>query len=188
MSGKNASHAVVEVLPSGPVEIPQGGTVPARLRLRVRKGYHVQANPASGDFLVPLRVELRARRGVRPGPPIYPPGRPYRLPGMESDWNTYTGTVTILVPLHAGPLAQAGACILTGTVHYQACNARSCLFPASVPVSVEAKVIEAPASCGSRSPLEDRKTAGVKKAALPAAQPMPAPPGRSATEEKVRRA
>lgn len=145
MNAGEASNEVLKVLPSAPVEVRTGGTAEARVTVLVKDGYHVQANPASGDFLVPLRLELRTREGVRPGRPIYPPGQAYRLPGMESDWMTYEGRVEIVVPLVVDASARSGPRSLAGVLHYQACDARTCLFPASVPISLTVKVVGAPA-------------------------------------------
>ncbi len=141
MHAGEASNEVLQVLPSAPVEVRAGGSAEARLAVLVKDGYHVQANPASGNFLVPLRLELKARDGVRLGRPIYPPGQPYRLPGMEGDWTTYQGRVEIVVPLVADASARKGTRSLAGALHYQACDARTCLFPASVPVSLTVKVV-----------------------------------------------
>lgn len=141
MNAGEASNEVLQVLPSAPVEVRTGGTAEARVTVLVKDGYHVQANPASGDFLVPLRLELRPQDGVRPGGPIYPPGQPYRLPGMESDWMTYEGRIEIVVSLVADASARRGVRCLAGVLHYQACDARTCLFPASVPVSLTVKVV-----------------------------------------------
>ena len=137
-------HCMVAVH-APPVTLMAGGVTQARLAVVVADGYHVQANPASGNFFVPVELDLRAAGGVSPGKPVYPPGLPYCLPGESDDLMTYEGTLEIVVPLKAGASARPGNHVLKGALRYQACDARSCLFPASVPVTLAVRVVAAPA-------------------------------------------
>ena len=118
-----------------------GGQAEARITVAVTDGYHVQANPASTEFFVPTKLQLRAKRGVRPKAPVYPPGRPYRLEGMPSELMTYEDTFEITIPLEASDSARLGEHVLKGTLSYQACDDRSCLFPVSVPFSLPVQVV-----------------------------------------------
>ncbi len=123
------------------VIVAQGGGGQARVSVTVADGFHVQANPASADFLIPLRLQLRAKGGVRATIPVYPPGEPYRLEGMPNELMTYNGSIEIVVHLTAGDSAQPGDRTLRGVLRYQACDDRSCRIPASVPVSVPVRVV-----------------------------------------------
>lgn len=135
-----ASPQIVAVKAS-PVTLAAGAATHARVTLIVADGYHVQANPASDEFLVPLRLDLRGERGVRVGKPRYPRGRPYRLPGADMDWMIYNGTLEIAVPLEAQEKAPEGEHVLRGALHYQACDEGRCFFPASVPVTLPVRVV-----------------------------------------------
>ncbi len=151
-----ASPPLVAVKTS-PVKLMAGGATQARITLVVADGYHVQANPASDEFLIPLRLDLRGRDGVRVGKPAYPTGRVYRLPGTDTDWLTYAGTLEIAVPLEARGSASEGERVLRGVVRYQACDDRRCLFPASVSVTLPVRVV-IPKGSGEAS-LERAQTA-----------------------------
>jgi len=135
-----ASPPIVAVR-APPVTLAAGGATQTRITLVVADGYHVQANPASGDFLIPLRLDLRGQGGVRAGKPRYPRGRRYRLPGADEDWMTYEGTLDITVPLEAQESAPEGERLLRGALRYQACDGRRCLFPVSVPVTLPVSVV-----------------------------------------------
>lgn len=135
-----ASPPIVDVKVA-PVTLAAGGVTEARITLVVADGYHIQANPASGEFLIPLRLDLRGRGGVRVGKPGYPRGRPYRLPGADVDWMTYEGTLEVAVPLEAQESAPEGERVLRGVVRYQACDDGRCLFPESVPVAFPVRVV-----------------------------------------------
>lgn len=122
------------------VVLAPGGSSEARIAVLVAGGFHLQANPASEEYLVPTRLELAKGSDVWPGKPIYPPGRPYRLSGASSDLSTYEGRFEIRLPLEASARARPGERALTGRLHYQACDAKSCLFPASVAVELRVTV------------------------------------------------
>ena len=122
------------------VTLAPGGTTEVRLGVHVAPGYHVQANPASDPFFIPLTLEIEAGRHVRAGNPIYPPGQPLRLAGAESELWIYDGTFEVRVPLMADPTADPGPRVLAGSLRFQACDDRSCLAPSSIPVEITARV------------------------------------------------
>ena len=142
MASGTLPDQLVTVSAPAPVTLTQGGEGQVRISVVVADGFHVQANPASADFLIPLRLQLRAKRGVRATIPVYPPGKPYRLEGMPSELMTYQGTFEIVVHLRAEASAQPGNRTLRGALRYQACDDRSCRSPASVSVSVPVQVVD----------------------------------------------
>ncbi len=123
------------------VGVTVGGAAEAHITVVVTHGYHIQANPASTEFFVPTKLQLRAKGGVRAKAPVYPPGLPYRLEGMPDEFMTYEDTFEISVPLEASESARPGEHVLKGTLRYQACDDRSCLFPVWVPFSVPVRVV-----------------------------------------------
>ena len=133
---------VVTVPEPAPVTVTVGGRVEARVSFAIADGFHIQANPASTEFFVPTKIQIRAKGGIRPKGAVYPPGLPYRPEGMPDDLSTYEKSLVITVPLEAGDSARPGEHILKGTIRYQACDDHSCLFPASVPFSLKVTVME----------------------------------------------
>ncbi len=134
-------EAVLTVQAPTKVTLQAGGAGEARIGIVVADGYHVQASPAKSEFLIPVRLRLRAKGGIRPKTPVYPPGQPYTLEGTSSEFMTYAGAFEITVPLEAGAAARPGDRVLQGELSYQACDARTCLFPASVSVTVAVRVV-----------------------------------------------
>lgn len=131
----------VTVATPPPVLLPAGGTAEARILVTVAEAYHVQANPASEEFLVPVQLRLRGKGGVRAKQPTYPPSQMYRLQGTTEDLMTYEGTFPIVVPVEAAASTPPGDYLLRGVLRYQACDARTCLFPTSVPVALTFRVV-----------------------------------------------
>jgi hypothetical protein len=108
----------------------------------VSDGYHVQSNPASSEFYVPLALELEADSDMHIGRPEYPEGDPYYLEGTSDPLQTYEGRVPIRLTLGAASAASPGEYMIQGTLRYQACDSRRCLFPASVPVTLAVRVVQ----------------------------------------------
>ncbi len=134
------TEKVVSIIPPVLVTVLPGGKAQVRIAVLIASGFHIQANPASDPYLVPTKFELQGSRGVFADAPKYPPGKQYRLAGSSQDLSTYEGTIELSVPLRAAEDAVPGDWILRGKLRYQACDARSCLPPASLDVSVPVHV------------------------------------------------
>ena len=92
--------------------------------VEIAPGWHLNANPASADFLVPTRLEGPARAVV------YPAGEPFAASFTEQPLSVYSGTVAL-----SGEIRPDGSL----TLLYQACDHRRCLPPArlAVPLAEE---------------------------------------------------
>jgi hypothetical protein len=136
-----------------PVKMVDGSSSFARIPVQVADGHRVQANAASNEFLVPLQLEIEEADGLVFGPPVYPEAEPYRLEGADEDLDTYAGEIEVVVLVSTTDNAAPGDRNVVGRLHFQACNARMCLFPASVPVELQIVVLP----CGDRSDPENAK-------------------------------
>ncbi len=132
---------VVTVSAPGTVEIRAGGKREAAISVTVAEGFHVQANPASEPYLIPLRLELAEGAGFRIGKPLYPEGRPYRLRGADRDLSTYEGTFAVRWLLEVPKDAPVGELTVEGALRYQACDTRVCLRPATVPFTLRVRIL-----------------------------------------------
>lgn len=105
-----------------------GDTARYVVTLAIDAGYHINANPASDEDLVPttLHVTNRAPRRV-----IYPPPIRFKPKFYDQAIDVYEGVVRIVAEFSrdAGPPQTP-----TGTVTAQACTAVICLPPADVPL------------------------------------------------------
>ncbi len=106
------------------------------VRLRIAPGFHVNANPASYDYLVPTAVRFE---GLEPARVRYPEARLFK-PGFERrGLAVYEGEVEIVAELPAGALAADRT--VRGEVRVQACDDSVCLPPASLPVVIAPHII-----------------------------------------------
>ena len=137
-----AVTAIVAVGDIPVVTVRPGESSDVAIPIVVAPGYHVQSNPAGNEFLVPLELHLDDAAGVRFGRADYPAASPYRLEGTDEDLMTYHGSVFVKLRVTALASASVGEEKITGSLRYQACDPRRCLFPSSVPVAFRIVVRE----------------------------------------------
>lgn len=116
-------------LADGPVtaeaEAVAGSPGVYRVRLTIAEGYHVNANPASAEFLVPTQITAA---GVELNV-TYPPGTLKQYPFAEQPIAVYEGGVEFGV--------EASGAVESLRIEYQACTDTACLEPAAVRVGVD---------------------------------------------------
>jgi cytochrome c biogenesis DsbD-like protein len=106
--------------------------------LKIDKGYHVNANPASLDYLILTAVSFEY---LSPIDVRYPKPLAYTPSFARRAHNIYDGIVNITATFPEGSIRRAGT--LRGKVRVQACTDQICLPPADLPIET---------SLGSRSP------------------------------------
>ncbi len=142
-SGKPAakSQGIVTVTGTvGAIAVEPGESFEASITVSIREGFHIYANPAGSDDIIPTSVTLTAK-GFKLESVAYPKGIEKTLaasgPGKVSLYET---TATIKARVLADPKAPPGANRLTFKVRSQACNDRFCLAPETLEVPIEIKV------------------------------------------------
>lgn len=165
---------LVQVRQAAAVEIPAGGTATAVLRLLIEPGWHINANPASPDYMIATEVKVAPARGVSAGAPRYPEPHDLKVGFEEQPLKVYDGEVEVRVPLRAAADAAAGEVRLGGTVTFQSCNDQVCLAPTDVRFTIEAVVVAGAAGGASPGGTPDP---GAPAAASPegGAEEPPAP-------------
>lgn len=129
-----ADFEVAQVIGPARVALPPGRPQPVAIEVAVRPGYHVQANPAAYPNLIPITLSLTPTPGVAVGAAIYPdPPKRLRLEGSGDQLLVYDGRLRIVVPI-ARYAAHAAPIRLQGSLRYQGCDHRHCLFPQTVPL------------------------------------------------------
>ena len=119
---------------------PRGGFNPGsnptlEVQLTVKEPFHVNANPATEDFLIPTQIVVKSAPGLTVGKAIYPAATLKKFTFFEKKLAVYQGTVVVRVPLKLAPNFKGG---LSGTVKYQACSDKACLPPATAKWSLGA--------------------------------------------------
>src|SRR5215470_20329731 len=129
---------IVTIVPGQDVQMQPGGQAEYSLNFKILTGYHVQANPASEEYLIATTVSLEKADGIVPQSPIYPKGKVFKLQGSDKEIQTYENENTIRIPLKADDSTIPGEKVLKGTLRYQGCDSTTCFPPKTVPF--EAKI------------------------------------------------
>ncbi len=115
-AGLPSPHRLAQEVVTSELRLAAGGDWrPFELALQIRDGWHVNANPASLDYLIPTRVDGAVQEVV------YPPGAGFRFAFADEELSVYTGRAAIRGALAAGSTALE--------LTYQACDDRRCLPP-----------------------------------------------------------
>ncbi len=130
----------VKVDPPAAINIAPGGSAEAVVAITVAPDYYVQANPAAGEFLIPLTLELDGAGVLDVGKPVYPPPERQRLKWSEVELLTYSGRVSIPLPLHAARSAEPGLRSMSGSLRYQACSRHMCMSPKTIDFQLEIRI------------------------------------------------
>ena len=142
-----------------------GATVNGVVVLQVDKPYHVNANPASEDYLIPTELKLTAGKGYKVGKVEYPKpieksfafseGKPLKI---------YEGRAPIRFQLTLDKDAPKGKLTVKATLRYQACDDNACYPPRTQPIEIVVPIADKE---GAPNPKYDE--------AIGAAQPADAP-------------
>jgi uncharacterized protein YyaL (SSP411 family) len=145
-SGASASSlnmVAVKAEPTKPAEVTRGGSFEVAVSLAVNPGWHIYANPSGVEGVSPTRVALGTGQGAALEKVDYPPGERKQLASSGSERvAVYEGKVTLGVHVRIDTEAKPGPRTLKLTLHYQACDERSCVAPARMEVEVPVTVVE----------------------------------------------
>ena len=97
----------------------------------ITDGYHVNANPASYDYLIPTSVSFEGLTSLRVN---YPKPILFKAEFAPEGLNVYEGKVNLVAQFPKGTLKKGQT--LRATVAAQACNDKICLPPAKLPLSI----------------------------------------------------
>ncbi len=117
-----------------PITVAAGGTVRTVVKLTIAEGWHVNANPASLDYMIPTEVELSTYPGLVFHNARYPRPEMIKVGFEDTELLSWSGSPEIPIPVEAKPDMKNGKHEIRGTVSFQACNDQVCLPPARIPI------------------------------------------------------
>ena len=113
----------------------EGNRLTVTAVLDIAQSWHVNANPASLDFLIPTSVDVREDSGKAEAKPVYPDARAMTTPLGEI--KVYEGRVSI--PVKVKVTLPDGTENLRLLVRAQACKDAACLAPSDWVIPVKLK-------------------------------------------------
>jgi uncharacterized protein YyaL (SSP411 family) len=99
--------------------------------LQVDDGYHINANPASLDYLIATSLTFDR---LKPSKVEYPKAVRFKSALAPNGLDVYEGEVTLIAQFARGALLDQKN--IQGTVRVQACDTQICLPPSDLPVSL----------------------------------------------------
>ena len=108
------------------------------LQLKIAAGWHINANPAGQDNLIPTTVAMDANATVEIVDIAYPKGRTTRFAFSNEPLSIYEENLTIALRLKQkrNVVSRKNAPI-TLKLTYQPCNDTECLFPETLDISLK---------------------------------------------------
>lgn len=106
----------------------------------VQDGWHVNSDSPHEDFLVPLRLSLASKDGIKIMSLRYPASREISLGFSDKPLSVFEGTSGILVRLKIPQGLPDGSYRLRFSMQYQACNNSTCQAPAEASLYYNLKV------------------------------------------------
>ena len=135
----------------------RGTTVRLAIEVEVVAGMHVNANPPSHEWLIPVEASVAGADGIRVLEAFYPEAQSRKFPYSEEPFLVYEGTFVIGLTLAADAGIPAGGHRLEVVLDYQACNDEACFAPATTSSELRVMVVADPADAMEiGSPLLER--------------------------------
>jgi len=110
-------------------KMPRGGKCPVAIELTIAKDWHINANPANPDFLIPTEIKVTSMQKVKMTRVKYPKHELLTVEGQDQASHVYGGTVTVFAMLEIDAAEMADKAELEVEIRFQACNEKSCEAP-----------------------------------------------------------
>ena len=134
-----AAPADVLTVNAPKVEVAAGKSAQAEVRLTIKEGYHINANPAS-QYQIATELTLEPSEGITAGKLKYPASLTKKFSFSDQPLAVYEKEAVIAVPLTVAAGAAKGERNLSGRLRYQACDDAVCYPKKDVSVSIPVTV------------------------------------------------
>ena len=123
--------------------LARGETFHLSLTLEIDPGYHLNANPPSHDYLIPVTLNYEPAPGIRWEGVRYPPGQAFTPKWSEgSAVSVYFGRVVLVADAAVADDAPLGPTDLRLRLDFQGCNETSCFRPATREMTAAVRIVE----------------------------------------------
>ncbi len=119
-----------------PIEVVAGDRGEAVVKLNTQSGYHINANPASFDYLKATEVDLPDTPQVAVDYIYYPNPQVKKFSFSDQALRVYEGETELKIMLSAEKAATKGAHNIPAKLNVQACDDKLCYPPGSISFSI----------------------------------------------------
>jgi DsbC/DsbD-like thiol-disulfide interchange protein len=120
-------------------EIQAGKSADAEVRLTIKEGYHINANPPS-QYQIATQLTVPETEGVTAGQVSYPASITKKFEFSEQPLAVYEREALIKVPLKAAAGAARGERTIPARLRFQACDEQVCYPKKEIQVSLPVTV------------------------------------------------
>lgn len=113
-------------------KLERGGKCPVAIELTIADDWHINANPASPDFLIPTEIVITSGQKVKMTKVKYPKHELLTVDGQGEPSHVYGGKVLIYGLLEIDAAETAEKAELEVEIKFQACNSKTCEPPDSI--------------------------------------------------------
>ncbi len=144
----------VSLAPVPTATITRGKPSAIDLQFRVARGFHVNSNTPSEEYLIPTALKLDVPTDIVIGKITYPPGQDTSFAfAPDQKLNVYSGDFKVSVSVRPLVGMQPGKYVIHGNLKYQACDNAACYPPKQLPVQFDFKVVKG-AVAARRNPAQ----------------------------------
>ena len=132
----------VDVVKASPQEVTfaAGESGEAIVKLEIKNGYHVNANPPSYSYLKATQLEITPAEGISVQFVTYPDPLTRKFAFSEKPLAVYEGETTLKAKLKADKSTKPGTHNLSAKLSVQACDETVCYAPGTMDVTVPVNI------------------------------------------------
>ena len=132
----------VDVVKASPQEVTltPGEAGDAVVKLEIKNGYHVNANPPSFSYLKATQLEITSADGISIQSMSYPNPLTRKFAFSEKPLAVYEGEATLKARLKADKSTKPGTHNLSAKLSVQACDEAVCYAPGMMDVTVPVNI------------------------------------------------
>ena len=135
-----SSSADVVKVNSSESSVNAGQSVDAAIKLSIKPGFHVNANPPTFSYLIPTEVTATNVEGITVGKPVYPAAVKRKFQFADQPLAVYEGEARVTLALSVSSGTAKGSRSLPITIRVQACDEQQCFPPAILNTSIQVEV------------------------------------------------
>lgn len=137
LASESKVEAFVEALPE---RWEAGETYDLTLVLEIEENWHVNANPASMEFLIPTSLAIQPETTATLESVDYPQGHGFQVAQLDEKIDVYEGEVQIPFTVRLDSSLEPGQHDVNAVVSIQACDDQTCLAPGEIVITLPVTV------------------------------------------------
>lgn len=136
-----AQGDVLSVASMPVIEGKVGSMLKIDVPVEIRRGYHVNSNTPSDDYLIPLRLQWQEDAVLQPSLISFPEPHMESYSFSPTPLSVFTDPFKISTEFRVPADAMPGPSAINGKLRYQACNDRECLAPKTLNFTVKLNIV-----------------------------------------------